>query len=574
MNVAEVLVKALELNGVKYIFGIPGGAIEDFNNAVYKNDNIQPIVTKSESGASYMADGYARVSNQLGVCFSTAGPGASNLITGLATAYVDGIPIVSLTGQVATSLFGKGAFQESGDEGVNIVSIFRNFTKFSGMLLDENRSNYMIRKAIRTALTSPFGPVHMSMPVDIMKKEIDGTLLVSPSLEPKFIDPEQLDAVASILSRAKNPVILAGWGCSLSRSAKELLALAELLDIPVATSPKGKGIFPESHPLSLGVFGFAGSPVSRDYIHEQDIDVLLAVGTSFNEFMSSGWDKNLSPSEHLIHIDIDSEKIGKNFYTSVGITGGARAVLAEICSTLNRGFENGTYERPAADNGRRAAIRELKEKYDPLNDRAEATDKGYHPKNLIQDVQQAFPDDTIYFSEIGTMMAWTIRYMVVDRPYSYFVPLGFGGMGYSTAAPVGAKLAVGDRPVVTFAGDGSFQMSGFEVATAVNYKIPVIWIVLNNAMHGMIYHGRRMFEKPVPEGIPSRFERVDFAKIAEGLGARGIKVDNDGEITKEWVSRMKILESGRPTLIDVRIDEEAIPPIGSRIETVIRHFSS
>jgi acetolactate synthase-1/2/3 large subunit len=574
MNVAEALVKALELNGVKYIFGIPGGAIEDLNNAVYHNEKIQPIVTKNESGAAYMADGFARVSNQLGVCFATTGPGASNLITGLATAYVDGIPIVSLTGQVATSLFGKGAFQESGDEGVNIVSIFRHFTKFSGMVLDEKRSSYMIRKAIRTALASPFGPVHLSLPVDIMKKEVGDPPLPTPSPEPNFFDPEQLNMAASILSRAKKPVILAGWGCCLSRSAKELLALAELLDIPVATSPKGKGIFPESHPLSLGVYGFAGSPVAREYIHGQDIDVLLAVGTSFNEFMSSGWDKNLSPKEHLIHIDIDAEKIGKNFFTSVGIPGAARAVLAQICDTLTHGFRDGTYERPGGDNGRRAAVREMKGKYDALYDRAESTDRGYHPQNLIRDVQRAFPDDTVYFSEIGTMMAWTIRYLIVDRPYTFFVPLGFGGMGYSTAAAVGAKLALVDKPVVAFAGDGGFQMSGFEVATAVNYKIPVIWIVLNNAMHGMIYHGRRMFEKPVPEGIPSRFERVDFAKIAEGLGARGISVDNDGEITRDWVSEMKILESNQPTLIDVRIDEEAIPPIGSRIETVIRHFSS
>lgn len=574
MNVAEVIVRTMELNGVKYIFGIPGGAIEDLNIALFHSKKIKPIVTKNESGAAYMADGYARVSNCLGACFSTAGPGASNLITGLATSYVDGIPVLSLTGQVATTLFGKGAFQESSDEGINIVSIFRNFTKYSGMILNEARAKYMIRKSIRTAMTSPFGPVHLSLPVDVMKKEVNGPFDPSPGINARFFDRERVATVATILSRAENPVILAGWGCSLSRSAKELLDLAEYLNIPVATSPKGKGVFPESHRLSLGVYGFAGSPVARQYIREQAVDVLLAVGTSFNEFMSSGWDQDLIPDGHLIHIDINTERIGKNFFTSMGVPGDARAVLGEVHDVLRKGVVDGTFKQPKPGKNRLERIGELKETLAPLNDRIPVNGGPYHPKNLILDVQAAFPEDTLYFSEIGTVMAWTIRHLTIDRPYTYFVPLGFGGMGYSTAAPIGGKLAIGDRPVVAFVGDGSFQMSGFEVATAVNYSIPVIWIILNNAMHGMIYHGRKMFDPPVPEGIPSRFERVDFAAVAQGLGARGIRVEEDGLITRKWIEDMEILTSGRPTVIDVMIDEKVVPPIGSRIETVIRHFSS
>ncbi|MBU0995450.1 MAG: thiamine pyrophosphate-binding protein [Proteobacteria bacterium] len=574
MNTADVLVDFLVKNGVKYIFGIPGGAIEDLNTSIFKNKKITPIVTKHEAGAAYIADGFARVANRLGVCFATAGPGASNLITALATAYVDGIPVMALTGQVATSLFGRGAFQESGDEGINIVNIFKNFTKYSTMILNEKRARYMIGQAIRTALTSPFGPVHISLPVDIMKKEVEGSYQESLQFDTRYFDQERVATIATILSMAKNPLIIAGWGCALSRAACELRELSELLKIPVATSPKGKGVFPESHPYSLGVFGFAGSPAARDYIHQNDLDVVLAVGTSFNEFMSSGWDKRLCPQGHLIHIDVNPEKIGKNFFTSMGVPGDARTVISQITRELETGFKNEKYRKPVLDDTREMKIRSFKEQYAFEYQRETPKEGAYHPKNLIMDVQDAFPYDTIYFSEIGTVMAWTIRHMVVDEPYTYFVPLGFGGMGYATAAPIGGKLAIGDRAVVAFVGDGSFLMHGFEVATAVNYNIPAIWIVLNNAMHGMIYHGRKMFKEPVPEGIPSKFKRVNFALIAEGMGARGIQIQNDGEITREWVKKMKILESKRPVVIDVIIDEEAVPPIGSRIETVIRHFTN
>ncbi len=216
-----------------------------------------------------MADGYARVSGKFGVCCATAGPGASNLITGIATSYADGIPVCALTGQVATSVFGKGAIQESGAEGINMTVIFRNFTKYSGMLITEKRTQYMIEKAIRMANTNPTGPVHLNLPTDIMKRDIPLITPAGPSPQGKLFDRKEVENAASILSFAQKPAIIAGWGVALSKGAKELLELAQLLNIPVATSPKAKGIFPESHRLSLGVFGFAGSPVSEKYISER-----------------------------------------------------------------------------------------------------------------------------------------------------------------------------------------------------------------------------------------------------------------------------------------------------------------
>jgi len=567
MNTAQLIVELLEMEKVEYVFGIPGGAIEDLNTAFYDSTKIQPIVTKHEEGAAFMADGYARVSGKLGVCCATSGPGASNLITGLATAFADSIPVCALTGQEATSAFGKRAFQESGDEGVNIVNIFRNFTKYSGMLVSERRAQYMLHKAVRLARSRPSGPVHLSLPTDVMKRSVSATSQGCPVIEGRLFDREGVKSAAALLLEAKRPAIIAGWGVVLSRGARELLDLAELLEIPVATSPKAKGVFPESHPLALGVLGFAGTPVAKEYIVENDIDVLLAIGTSFNELVTSGWDQRLRPTDHLIQVDVDAEVIGKNYYASICLVADARTAMAEMGYAAKRLLQDRKDHMPSRSRAIQL-IHDLRAKHPmPVPPKT----KYYSPQVLMNDIQRSFPAETIYFSDIGNSMAWAIRYFNIDRPYSFYVPLGYSSMGYGVAAPVGAKLALPAHPIVTMVGDGSFLMNGFEVATAVNYNIPVVWIILNNAMLGMIYHGRKLFKKPIPEGIPSRFQRVDFVKVAEGLGARAMKIDKPDQITPELAA--DILAQGRPTVLDVWIDEEEVPPIHSRIETVDKHFA-
>ncbi len=572
MNAAEFIVEMLEEEGVEYLFGVPGGAIEDLNIAVHNSKKIKPIITKHEAGAAYIADGYARVSGKLGVCCSTAGPGATNLITGMATSYADYVPVCALTGQVATTVFGKGAIQESGAEGINMAVIFRHFTKYSGMVLNEHRTQYMVQKAIRMAHTSPGGPVHLNLPADIMKRQASKEIPNTHRLETRSYDPEATIAAAQILARAKRPAIIAGWGVALSRGAKELMALAELLDIPVAASPKAKGIFPESHPLSLGGIGFAGSTIAKEYITKGDVDVLLAVGTSFNEMMSSGWDESILPVEHLIHIDVDTGKIGRNYSTSIGVIGDARTTLKAIIRAIEEELGDDELTRRKNASNARHAVKFLKNREALLDETPDNENGKYHPRNLVENIQSYFPGNTLYFADIGNVMAWAIRYLNIDNPYSFFVSLGFGGMGHASAAPVGAQLAAPDRPVVALVGDGGFLMNGVEVATAVEYNLPVIWIVFNNAMFGLVYHGRKLFPQPIPEGLPSRYTRVDFAQMAQGLGARGIKVDTPDQFTKELIE--EVLAARRPTVIDVRIDDEAVPPIHSRIKTMDKRFAA
>lgn len=570
MNCAEFILHTLEKAGVKYVFGIPGGAIEALNNALYKNKNIIPIVTRHEAGAAYMADGYARVTGKLGVCFSTAGPGATNLITGLATSYVDHIPVCALTGQVAMQSFGRQAFQESSDEGVDIVNMLRHITKYSGLVMSKYRVQHNIEKALRMAQSVPGGPVHLSLPVNVMKKEIPQIMPGSPLTEERLFDRKKVERAAFLLAHAKKPAIIAGWGVVLSQGAHKLMDLAQLLNIPVATSPKAKGIFPESHPLSLGVLGFAGSPAAREYIFKGDIDVLVAVGTSFNEMTTEGWEEILFSD--LIHIDADVEKIGKNYPTTLGVVGDAKTVLKEIVFAVRRELGAKRDETFLKDIAKHSEVAQIKGKHAAARIRQESKSDKYHPETLIADIQKSFPKDTAYFVEIGAVMSWAIQYMVIDKPYSFYVSMGFGGMGYSTAACVGGKLGMPDRPVVALCGDGGFMMHGMEVSAAVSHNIPVIWLIFNNAMYGMIHHGRRMFKTPIPDGIPARFKRPDFAKLAEGFGAVGVSVKKTGELTPELVN--EVIATACPAIIDVWIDEDIAPHMGSRIKSMSKFFES
>jgi acetolactate synthase-1/2/3 large subunit len=563
MNAAEVIVGSLEKHGVEYVFGVPGGAIEPLNTALHKSP-IKVIVAKHEGGASFMADGYARVSGNIAVCCSTAGPGATNMITGVASSFGDSIPVIALTGQVATSLFGKGAIQELSIQSFGVVSMYRQITKYSDIIINENKAGEMISKARRRALTGRKGPVHLNLPADIMKTTITDDIHERCSTTQVLgIDKEGIKAAAKLLLHAKRPVILAGWGTVLSRADEEILELAEIMDIPVATSPKAKGILSESHPLSLGVLGFAGSPVAREYITKNGVDVMLAVGTGFNEWVTSGWDTKLLSMKSLIQIDIDCNEIGKNYFCDVGIAGDARIVLHELVHELLKMHKI----RRRLGDGRQKEVQEIKEKL--TGKTRKMNNMPNHPQRLIMDLNKAMPEDTIYFADNGNSMAWAIRHLHMTQPYSFYVGLGFASMGFATAAAIGGKLAAGGRPVVSLVGDGSFLMNGMEVATAVNYNIPVIWVVMNNSMLGMVYHGRKLAE--IPEGIGSTFKPVDFVKLAEGFGARGIRITKPGEISRAMMA--EIIAAGIPTVMDVIIDQEEVPPIHSRIASLTKLYT-
>jgi len=563
MTAAEVIINSLEKHGVEYVFGVPGGAIEPLNCALHKSA-IKVIVAKHEEGAAFMADGYARVSGNLGVCCSTSGPGATNMITGLSSSNADSIPVIALTGQIATSVFGKGAVQEFTTHTFGIVSIFRQVTKYSDIVINETKAGEMIAKARRLALGGRRGAVHLNLPTDIMKRKVVEAPDKCSITSIAGFDRQGVKSAAQLLLNAKKPVIVAGWGTVLSRADAELRELAELVDIPVATSPKAKGILDESHPLSLGVLGFAGAAAAHEYIIKNDVDVMLGVGTSFNEWITSGWDKRLLPKQALIQIDIDCDEIGKNFFVDVGIPGDSKHVMRELIYELRRQMNKGA----TVGEGRSREVASIKKKL--AVKRKKMDGMPYSPQRLMMDLVGSLPKNTIYFADNGNSLAWSIRYIPITVPYSFYIGLGFASMGFATAASVGGKLAAGDRPVVALVGDGSFLMNGMEIATAVEYNIPVIWVIMNNSMLGMVYHGRKLMQNP-EGGMKSHFKTVDFVKVAEGLGARGIRITKPGEINREMMD--EIIAAGVPTVLDVIIDPEEVPPMHSRTASLEKLYT-
>ncbi len=561
ITTAGLLLKYLESEGVEYIFGVPGTAMVPLFDAINKQDAIKPILAKHEEGAAFMADGYARVSGKIGVCYATSGPGATNLVTGVANAYMDNVPVLVITGQVPTSIYGKGTFQDSTKEGVDSVAMFDPITKYSTMILSRYKMPEIIREAIRKAFSGKKGPVHISYPKDIMAQEVEDTLLPPKAYRVKagYFDRRLVIDAAAKLVRAKKPAMLIGSGVIASGATAEVLELAEMLNIPVATTPKAKGAFPESHDLSLGVLGLSGSPAAEEYI-KGDVDVLLVVGASLNQLTTFSWDPTILPEDCLIHINIDPAEIGKNYVADIGLVGDCRTVLDEISFRILRELQkfDPKAQRPVEQ------ITEFKKKAGMFIDEEKMYSDSVpiKPQAMMRELQDVLPEDAVVFLDTGSHILWAIHYMRFDKP-NFISAFGMLTMGYATAAVIGGKLAAPDRPVIAVVGDGCFQMNGMEVATAVNYDIPVVWIVQNNAKLGMVHELQKfsLGEKTVS----TTFKEVNLAKVAEGLGAQGFRIEKPGELAKVLPQALK---SGKPTVIDCIIDSEEVPPLDRWVKGV------
>jgi acetolactate synthase-1/2/3 large subunit len=562
---AEYLVEALASAGVRYVFGVIGGTVFPFFTATVGRQ-AQIVMAKHEAGAAFMADGYARASGGLGACVSTSGPGATNLITGVAAAYADSIPIVVLTGQVATKSFGRGAMQESSSEGVDIVDVFKQVTRYSVLVFRSDRLPAIWQKALRMAVGGRPGPVHLSLPADVQEQKVQRPpRMPSPVQSGRAYDRAAIKQAALYLLRARRPAILAGHGAILSNATDEIRAIAEMLEIPVATTPKGKGAFPEDHRLSVGPFGYSGSPLAQWHLLESGVDVLLAVGTSLSEWGTLGWDLRLQPSEALLHVDIDPYEIGKNYSVTVPLIGDAKSGLTELAYEIRRQQQRYLHWR------RRSGVLE------PPPDRPrflnaasmDSTAVPIKPQRLFRDLQDALPQNTLVYVDGGANRSWAIHYWQTIHPRTFFCATGMASMGFGVAGAIGGKFAMPDRVVVAITGDGGFLMNGMEVSTAVHYGQQVIWVVLNDAGYGMIHHALRMMKRP---DVGTRYPRVDCARVAEGLGAQAFRIREPGEINRDFIQR--IIASGRPTVLDVEIDMDEVAPFGGRVDTLGNYFES
>ncbi|MFW6110626.1 MAG: biosynthetic-type acetolactate synthase large subunit [Thermoproteota archaeon] len=544
MSGSQALVESLKRQNVEAIFGIVGGALLPVHN-VLRDSGIRHIPTRHEQGAAHAADGYARAGGRAGVCMATSGPGATNLVTGIANAYLDSSPVIAITGQVSTFsphssyMIGRDAFQEA-----DIIGITTPITKYNCQVKKSSDVPKEVNLAFYLATSGRPGPTLIDLPKDVQTgiAEMDFSQKINLrgykiKSEP---DPIPVKEAVELLLEAKCPVVLAGGGIAMSGASSELLKLAELLMMPVATTFMGKGCIPENHPLSLGNVGMHGTRVANKMMSEADL--LLAVGTRFSDRTTGRLDQ-FCPEAKVIHIDIDPAEIGKNVEAEVAIVADAKKALNAIHQILLQQLKE---DRDSSWFDR---VKELKEKIEA--ERSDSHD-GVKPRLLLKELRKILPRETIVTTEVGQNQMWAGLHFETYEPRKFISSGGLGTMGFGFPAALGAKVACPECAVVDLAGDGSFRMTEQELGCSIEEDIPVTVIIMNNSVLGMVAQWQRLF-------YDRRYSAVelgstpDFVKLAESYGAQGYRVGSLGEF-KEAVK--KSLENEVSTVIDVPISPE------------------
>ena len=536
---ATALMKALEKEGVKEVFGLPGGANLPMYDELGKS-NIRHILVRHEQSAAHMADGFGRVSRKPGVCFATSGPGATNLLTGIATAQADSAPMVAVTGQVPVAMIGKDAFQES-----DIIGMANPALKYSYQPRTPEEIPTMVKQGFYIAETGRPGPVLLDIPKDVQQNE--GNIpfpdeVRVPGYHP-WTDPDMQNTgrAVELLLSAKKPIILAGGGVIISSAFAELQSIAELLMIPVVTTFKGKGAFPENHPLSLGPIGMHGHAEANKLMTEADC--VLAIGTRFSD-RSVGTFEEFEKNLKIIHMDVDPAEIGKNQTTSVAVVGDVRTSLRIFGKLL---MDKAV--RPSDDNPWLKHVKETKQ-YWRENLKIHPGEMG--AAKILRKLRELLPKESIVTTEVGQHQMWASLFFDAIHPGTFFSSTGLGTMGWGFPAAIGAKTARPDVPVVDIAGDGSFNMTEHSLATAVLEDLPVIVFLINNYSLGMVAQWQRTFYDRRMVGVDLK-KCPDYVKLAESYGAQGIRAQSMDELEKAIKDG---LNSDVATVIDIPIDPE------------------
>lgn len=549
-NGAEILIDALVEQGVDTIFGYPGGAVLNIYDALYKNsDRIRHILTAHEQGAAHAADGYARATGKVGVCLATSGPGATNLVTGIATAYMDSIPMVAITGNVGTSLIGRDSFQE-----VYIAGITMPITKHNFVVRDVEELADTVRDAFRIAASGRPGPVLIDIPKDITAAKCEfipkGKVEINETYE---ISDEELQTVADMIAASERPMIYYGGGVETSDAGDMLLQLQRKADIPSAHTMMAIGCIPDTEPLSLGMIGMHGT-VSAAWAVER-CDLLVCIGARFSDRVATNT-KRFAPSAKVIHVDIDDAEINKNIGVDYAIVSDAETFLEKVMP----------YIKEAKHDAWRAQIAEWQTKLDYVPKDDESV---IHPHQLLSTVAEETPEDTIIATDVGQHQLWSAQYNGRKHVRQFLTSGGLGTMGFGYGAALGAQVAFPDRTVVHITGDGSFHMNLNEICTAVSYNLPVITIIMNNRVLGNVRQWQTMFYgSRYSQTDPHR--KTDYVKLADAFGARGVRVTNIAELRDALREAMK--RTG-PVLIDAQIDkdERVLPmiPAGGTVDDLV-----
>ncbi|MBS7654246.1 thiamine pyrophosphate-binding protein [Candidatus Bathyarchaeota archaeon] len=558
LKVSDLIIKFLEKLNVNFIFGIPGSQTCPLYDSLYSS-SIRHILVRHEQSASYMADAYAKFTGKPGVCDGTGGPGATNLLTGVATAWTDSSPVIVFTGQQPMDYLGRGAFQE-----LDHVALFSPITKWSTRLIKPDKAIETLREAFKTATWGRPGPAHIDLPYDVQNQPTEysdevlskeASRILSP---PKSCgDPKAIDLALGFLVKSSKPIIIAGGGVHYSsRACGELMNLAEYLEIPVAMTFNGRGSFPEDHPLSVGRIGIH-APYFNDRILAE-ADLILAVGCRFAA-LSTRWWTNINPNALLIHVDVDPRVIGRNYPVELGIVGDAGKILAVM-------IEKARSLQDLGKSLRREWIKFIefmKEDWrgSELYRKTFSEETPLKPQRVCAEIRKSCDRKTVFTLDAGNNKLWASTFLEIYEPYTWIQSGCFGPMGYALPAAIACKLAISkeDRYVVAICGDGGFYMSMHELSTAVQEETPVLVCVFNDGALGTIKH----HQKSIYDGrlISVSLKNPSFADIAEAFGCVGVSVDKPQQLRLALEDGLRSIRKGETVVLDIKIDgEERLPP--------------
>lgn len=580
-DAADLLVAYLDQLGVEYVFGIPGGAIEPLFNALARSERIngpKVVVARHETGAAFMADGYTRNSGKLGVCCATTGPGATNLITGVASAFENNVPMLVITAQTALKNFGRKAFQESSDTGINIVGMFQYCTAYNTMVTHPEQLERKLLSAIIIALNEK-RPVHLSIPTDIFSSPatIDKLHNIEPRLKKASQEKDQkFNELYKLLRNAKKIVFVLGAN---SREGVGLIQkCAFTLNANIVTTPDGKGLISPYHPLFKGVIGFAGHRLAQDTLADENVDLVVAVGSPLSEWATNSWDAELIFNSRLIHIDDSPENLSRTPAAKLNVQGSVVEIFEGLLDLIGLDPVTPYTVEKISKSKLPAFIENVPELTNGWKKRRVL------PQWLMHQLPGILPPFACFFADVGNSMAWAIHYLhpferrlgerrdSVRKPDSgrrnhfagfFQTTIEFAAMGWAIGASIGAALANKERPIVCITGDGSVLMNGQEITVAQELALPIIFIVLNDGALGMVKHGQRLTgAEPIGFSLP----QVDFAMLARSMGIRSFNIRCPDDLLNLKIDS-KCLAAG-PILLDVWVDPEQVPPIISRTSAI------
>ena len=567
---ADLVIDYLKALEIEYVFGVPGGAIEPLYNALARNENSggpKIVVARHEAGAAFMAEGYARETGKIGVCIATTGPGATNLITGAASAYADNVPMLVITAQTPLPKFGRNALQESSCTAIDTVGMFRHCTRYNTLVSHSEQLSTKLVSGLMRAKQVPAGPVHISIPSDVLRQKLSPeTIIKTDRLKQEIVltDNAAVDELTDMLSSAWRVGLFLGKGCGAAIG--QIMEFAELTRAPIMTGPAGKRWINGFHPLYRGVFGFAGHESADMTMKDDSIDLLLAVGTPMTELGTGGWQGHLL-SDRLVHIDTTLEHFSRSPMARLHVCGDLKHIFSQLNDNVRLGKKWGRtwdsvdpvkqnfldHHKPSTDHGYQIRLK------DP--EKCHSDEVPLKPQRIATEFARHIPSSFRIHLDAGNVWSWFTHYFHrASAKGHYHIAMGFGSMGWAVGAAVGTCIA-SKKPSVCITGDGSYLMAGQEITVALQQQLPVIYVIFNDSALGMVKHGQRLGGA---EEVGFELPEISFAKMAEAMGVEGITVRTPEELVNiDWKALGK---KKAPTMIDVIIDGEEIPPMGQRVK--------